>query len=105
MLLKKLLCIGSVLSSLMLTSFEINLWRGSFEIHWIFIVIGVFLILLGVGIAIAKTKFVCPNCNKTFYTRWWKCIFTTHFDNGRALKCPHSHKTDICYPSYDQNKE
>ena len=95
-----LFCISMILSSC-----KIHFGDESINVHWLVIVIPAFVILLCVGLSLSKKKFYCPSCNKTFYVKWWKCIFTTHVNDERALKCPHCKKINACYPSSNQDKE
>ena len=91
------------LSCLVLTSCKVNLGERSFDVHWLVIVIPVVIIFLLTGLALGRTKYYCPNCNRTFYASFIKCLFSTHVNDERALKCPHCKKVNKCYPSYDQD--
>ncbi|MBQ9511359.1 MAG: hypothetical protein IJR55_06685 [Clostridia bacterium] len=45
----------------------------------------------------AREKFVCRFCRKSFYTKWYKLMFQERkaFDQA-YLKCPHCLKKGIC---------
>ncbi len=88
-----------------LSSCKVHMGDSIIEVHWLVIAIPVFIIILLTGLSLGRNKFYCPNCNKTFYVKWYKCIFKAHINDERILKCPHCHKTDICYPSSNQDKE
>ena len=102
---KKILTLFTVLSSLLLSSCKVNIGEKNIDVHWLVIAIPVFIILLTAGLALGKIKYYCPNCNKTFYASWIKCIFSAHVDNERSMKCPHCKKTGRCYPSHNQENE
>ncbi len=91
--------------SMLLSSCKIHFGDKSINVHWLVIAVPAFIILLCAGLSLSKKKFYCPSCNKTFYVKWWKCIFTTHVNDERALKCPHCKKINACYPSSNQDKE
>ncbi len=102
---KKFLIFILIISMIFLCSCEIHFGEKVYDMHWLFIAIPTVLILIISGVSIAKKKFVCPNCNKTFYVSWIKCIFSGHINDERSLRCPHCKKIGACYPSYNQEDE
>ena len=47
-----------------------------------------------------ETPFVCPNCGKTFYAKWYHLYFgrnvTLEMVKKVKLKCPHCKERDMC---------
>ena len=41
------------------------------------------------GIILSKHKFICSQCNKEFYPKWYKMMFEQHFNDYYKIKCPH----------------
>lgn len=41
------------------------------------------------GIILSKHKFICSQCNKEFYPKWYKIMFEQHFNDYYKIKCPH----------------
>ena len=101
---KKLFLILSFAASLFLTSCEVHFGKNIYNVHWVFIALPILIALFVVGIYFGKKKFVCPNCNKTFYVGWFKYLFSGHVGDERSLRCPHCKKVGACYPSYDQEE-
>lgn len=102
---KKYIVLFIIMSSVMLTSCQVNIGESTFYVHWLVIAIPVFILLLLVGLPLGRIKYYCPNCKKTFYTSWIKCVFSVHINNERALKCPHCKKISMCYPSNNQENK
>ncbi len=44
------------------------------------------------GIVLSKHKFICSECNKEFYPKWYQVMFETHFGEYFKIKCPHCKK-------------
>ena len=48
----------------------------------------------------AKKPFVCPNCGKNFFTKWYSLWFnremTLVMTEKAKLRCPHCQQTDFC---------
>ena len=55
------------------------------------------------GVHISKKRFVCPKCNKHFKPKWWRCMFSLHFNDNRVLRCPHCNNVGMCSLSYNQD--
>lgn len=47
------------------------------------------------GIILSKHKFICSECNKEFYPKWYQVMFETHFNNYFKIKCPHCGKKEF----------
>ena len=49
---------------------------------------------------IVSQPFVCPNCGKSFYAKWYHLWFlrgfTVSLKNKANLRCPHCKKWDMC---------
>ena len=99
---RKLLLLPLSTFMLFLISCKVHFTENTYDVHWSIIAILTVLILIIAGVSLAKKKYVCPNCNKTFYTSWFKCLFSGHVNDERTLKCPHCKQVGACYPSYDQ---
>lgn len=46
------------------------------------------------GIILSKHKFICSQCNKEFYPKWYQVMFETHFGEYFKIKCPHCGKKE-----------
>ena len=44
------------------------------------------------GIVLSKHKFMCSECNKEFYPKWYQVMFESHFGEYFRIKCPHCGK-------------
>lgn len=92
--------------TIFLSSCEVHFFDKVWQVEWYVIAIPVMLfdltVLYLVGKELSKKKFVCPNCHKTFYPKWWIVVFSGHIDNDRLLKCPHCGKKDYCSLSHNQ---
>ena len=50
-------------------------------------------------IDISDTPFVCPNCGKSFYVKWYQLTFKLpkyYIYNSIECKCPHCKQVDMC---------
>lgn len=54
----------------------------------------VFIIIVALikGFLLSKRKFMCSNCNKEFYPKWYQVMFETHFNEYFRIRCPHCNK-------------
>ena len=52
----------------------------------------VMIVALIKGIVLSKHKFICSECNKEFYPKWYQVMFETHFGEYFKIKCPHCGK-------------
>ena len=50
-----------------------------------------------------KTPNPCIKCNKHFKPKWWRCMFSLHFNDNRVLRCPHCNNVGMCSLSYNQD--
>lgn len=54
---------------------------------------------------VSDKPFICPNCSKTFYIKWYRLAFfkMPNFYMHRAVKfkCPHCKISDMCSYSRD----
>lgn len=46
------------------------------------------------GIILSKHKFICSQCNKEFYPKWYQVMFEIHFGEYFKIKCPHCGKKE-----------
>lgn len=44
------------------------------------------------GIVLSKHKFICSECNKEFYPKWYQVMFESHFGDYCRIKCSHCGK-------------
>lgn len=79
-----------------LTSCKVNWYDQQYDVPWWVIAVPVVILFFVVGKHIASKKYVCPNCYKTFYPKWWKAAFSIHINDDRVFKCPHCGKKDFC---------
>ena len=86
-----------------LTSCQVNLGEAHFTVPWWAIVIPSILIVVIAWFAAAKhvasQKYVCPECGKSFYPKWWNAAFSVQMNDDHALKCPHCGRKGFCPPS------
>lgn len=47
------------------------------------------------GIILSKHKFICSQCNKEFYPKWYKMMFEQHFNDYYKIKCPHCREKNL----------
>ncbi|MBQ8163382.1 MAG: hypothetical protein IJZ93_03325 [Clostridia bacterium] len=84
---------------------------GSLKIFlpwWIIAIPSALLIVIPILIIsrlYSKKKFVCPNCNESFYPRMRSSLFIIHMNDDVYLKCPYCKKRSMCHPSYRQTEE
>ena len=102
---RKILILPFSVLILFLTSCEVHFVEKTYNVHWTVIAIPVIIILIIAGASLAKKKYICPNCHKSFYTNWFKCLFSGHVNDERNLRCPHCKQVGSCYPSYNQEDE
>ena len=50
------------------------------------------LVALIKGLILSKHKFICSECNKEFYPKWYQVMFESHFGEYCRIKCPHCGK-------------
>ncbi len=46
------------------------------------------------GIVLSKHRFLCSQCNKEFYPKWYQVMFESHFGEYYKIKCPHCNKKE-----------
>ena len=44
------------------------------------------------GFILSNHKFICSECNKEFYPKWYQVMFESHFGEYCRIKCPHCGK-------------
>lgn len=92
----------TVLSAFLIffTSCEVHFGETRFDVPWWYIAFPVALILLFVwyfeGKYLAKKKFVCEMCEKSFSPKWWKATFSVHVNEKHVFKCPHCGSKGFC---------
>ena len=84
-----------------LTSCQVNWFDNHYNVPWWIIAVPAFIfsaiIWIVAGKHIASKKYVCPNCNKTFYPNWWKAAISIHINDDRVFKCPHCGRKGFCH--------
>ena len=92
-----------IASAFALTSCKVNWFDRQYDVpFWVIavpVVIFVAVVWFFAGKYIASQKYICPNCNKTFYPQWWKAAFSIHINDDRVFKCPHCGRKGFCPPS------
>ena len=70
-----------LIPKILLRTFRLNYWINKFK-------------------ETVEKPFVCPNCSRFFYKKWYHMLFhryTSIRTFGKAkLKCPHCKKNDAC---------
>lgn len=98
--------VGDTMEKFSLCSCQVNVLNATYDVSWwiitVLTVVLIFAVLYAVGKYISKKKYVCPNCNKTFYPKWWEAAFSLHVNDDRVLKCPHCKKKSFCHLSWEQ---
>ena len=89
-----------LISTLMLSSWQVN-WFGSyFDVPWYFIAIPVLIVSIVVFIVsyviILSKTYVCPKCKNEFNPKWHQIYITIHFDDSRIAKCPNCGRKGFC---------
>jgi DNA-directed RNA polymerase subunit RPC12/RpoP len=86
-----------------LTACQVNWLDEQFTVPWWVIVIPSVTIVAIAWFAAAKhittQKYVCPECNQSFYPKLRNAAFSVHMNDDRVLKCPHCGKKGFCPPS------
>lgn len=86
-----------------LTSCQINWFGEQYDAPWMIIAVPIVVIcaidLFVMGRYVASKKYVCSECGKSFYPKWWQAAFSVHVMHYRYFKCPHCGKKDFCVPS------
>ena len=89
-----------LLCSVLLTSCQVNWFGQTFQVKWWVILIPVLIytavIFVIAGKLIASHEYICPECNKKFRPKWWKCVLTFHLNDDLVLKCPHCGRKGFC---------
>ena len=99
---KKIIVILGILTFLMLflTSCKVNWFDRHYDVPWWGIAVPVasflFFVCFFAGKSIAKKKYVCPQCCKTFSPKWQQAAFSIHINNDRLFRCPHCGRKNFC---------
>ena len=107
---KKILNFCYVISVLLsLTSCDVHFGATHYAVPWWYIAIFSTLICLiafpVAGKHLAKKKYVCQKCGKTFHPKWYVAMFSVHINDDRLFKCPHCGKKGFCPLSADQSDD
>jgi len=93
----------TVALSFSLTSCKVNWFDKHYDVQWWVIAIPVIIffaiVCFAAGKIIASKKYVCPECNKEFYPKWWNAALSVHINDDRVFKCPHCKKKSFCHIS------
>lgn len=83
-----------------LTACQVNWLDEQFTVPWWVIVVpSVAIIAIAWFVAakhITTQKYVCPECNQSFYPKLRNAAFSVHMNDDRVLKCPHCGKKGFC---------
>ncbi len=102
---KKIISLSGIFTALVfsLSACEVHFGSESYDVKWWVIaiptVIFCAIIFFIAGKVITNTEYICPDCGKTFYPKWWQAVFSAHMGNSRLFKCPHCGKKNFCRPS------
>lgn len=108
---KKIWKMGLLLAFLtvFLTSCRINVngFGEQYSVPWWCIVIPsiaiVIVALVFSGKHIASKEYVCAECGKKFYPKFWQAMFSVHLNDTRVFKCPHCGRKGFCHMARDED--
>lgn len=109
---KKMLYSFSCLGILFfLTSCDVHFGTTHYDVPWWYIAIptaifSTLICLIAFPVAgkhLAKKKYVCQKCGKTFHPKWYVAMFSIHINDDRLFKCPYCGQKGFCHLSEDQS--
>lgn len=77
-------------------------WSFQLSPFWtaMFILVTAVIVLLVLYLdarSISRQNWHCPQCNKAFTPKWYKCLFTPHVGQDHLLRCPHCGNKNLCW--------
>jgi len=89
-----------LISTLILSSCQVNWFGSHFDVPWYFIAVPVLVVSIVVFIVsyviIVSKTYVCPKCKNEFKPKWHYIYITIHFDDSRIAKCPNCGRKGFC---------
>ena len=85
-----------LLSTLMLSSCQVNWFGSHFDVPWYFIAVPVFVLFIVLYVIIVSKTYVCPKCKTEFKPKWYQIYITIHFNDSRIAKCPNCGRKGFC---------
>ena len=85
-----------LISTLMLSSCQVNWFGSHFDVPWYFIAVPVFVLFIVLYVIIVSKTYVCPKCKTEFKPKWYQIYITIHFNNSRIAKCPNCGRKGFC---------
>ena len=93
---KVLLSFFLLISTLMLSSCQVNWFGSHFDVPWYFIAVPVFVLFIVLYVIIVSKTYVCPKCKTEFKPKWYQIYITIHFNDSRIAKCPNCGRKGFC---------
>ena len=93
---KVLISLFLLISTLMLSSCQVNWFGSHFDVPWYFIAVPVFVLFIVLYVIIVSKTYVCPKCKTEFKPKWYQIYITIHFNDSRIAKCPNCGKKGFC---------
>ena len=85
-----------LISTLMLSSCQVNWFGSHFDVPWYFIAVPVFVLFIVLYVIIVSKTYVCPKCKTEFKPKWYQIYITIHFNDSRIAKCPNCGRKGFC---------
>ena len=93
---KVLISLFLLISTLMLSSCQVNWFGSHFDVPWYFIAVPVFVLFIVLYVIIVSKTYVCPKCKTEFKPKWYQIYITIHFNDSRIAKCPNCGRKGFC---------
>ena len=101
---KVLISLFLLISTLMLSSCQVNWFGSHFDVPWYFIAVPVFVLFIVLYVIIVSKTYVCPKCKTEFKPKWYQIYITIHFNDSRIAKCPNCGRKGFCKRKDDKKK-
>ena len=85
-----------IVSTLMLSSCQVNWFGSHFDVPWYFIAVPVVVLFVVLYVIMISKTYVCPKCKTEFKPKWYQVYITIHFNGARVAKCPNCGRTGFC---------
>jgi RNA polymerase subunit RPABC4/transcription elongation factor Spt4 len=85
-----------LLSTLMLSSCQVNWFGSHFDVPWYFIAAPVFILSVVLYCIMISKTYVCPKCKTEFKPKWYQIYITIHCNGSRIAKCPNCGRKGFC---------
>ena len=93
---KILISLFLILSTLMLSSCQVNWFGSHYDVPWYFIAVPVFILFVFLYAAMISRTYVCPKCKTEFKPEGYQAYITVHLNGSRLAKCPKCGRKGFC---------